>query len=330
VLHLSEHAAYGRIEAARAARKFPALLEAIATGALHLTAVTLVAPHLTPDNVDRVIASARHKPKREVEELVATLRPQPPVSSSVRKLSHRMQPASPPTAAANHIEFSIENPADLPASHGDDVAPRFTNTALERSKRARVETPGQPVPRAAIRPLAPEQYLVKFTASRATHEKLREAQALLRHRVPSGDVAEIFDRALTLLLADLRKTRYADTSRRRSLPSRPNTGRHVAAAVKREVWTRDGGQCAFVGAAGRCTERGFLEYHHVIPFADGGATDVTNLQLRCRAHNAFEAERWSGPGEEDLVREISPMYGGWLPRISNGLQANRSVASGNT
>ena len=58
VLHLSEHAAYGRIEAARAARKFPAILEAVASGALHLTAVNLIAPHLTADNVHRVIAAA--------------------------------------------------------------------------------------------------------------------------------------------------------------------------------------------------------------------------------------------------------------------------------
>jgi hypothetical protein len=78
--------------------------------------------------------------------------------------------------------------------------------------------------------------------------------------------------------------------------------------VKREVWARDGGQCTFVGAAGRCTERGFVEYHHLIPFADGGETDVSNLQLRCRAHNAFEERRWSRPGEQDLVREIGPIY----------------------
>src|SRR5262245_48042753 len=69
VLHLSEHAAYGRIEAARAARKFPAILEAIADGSLHLTAVGLIAPHLTAENVYRVIAAATHKTKREVEEL---------------------------------------------------------------------------------------------------------------------------------------------------------------------------------------------------------------------------------------------------------------------
>jgi hypothetical protein len=58
-----------------------------------------------------------------------------------------------------------------------------------------------------------------------------------------------------------------------------------------------------VGAVGRCTERGFLEYHHRIPFSDGGATSVDNLELRCRAHNAFEAECWCGAREEDLVRE---------------------------
>src|SRR5262245_63747363 len=139
------------------------------------------------------------------------------------------------------------------------------------------------------------------------HEKLREVQALLRHQVPSGDVAEIFDRALTLLLTELHKARHAATPRPRSTDRAPKTGRYVAAAVKREVWARDGGQCAFVGAAGRCSERGFLEYHHVIPFADGGVTNASNLQLRCRAHNGFEAERWSGPGEEDLLREVSPI-----------------------
>src|SRR4030095_8328371 len=39
VLHLSEHAAYLRIEAARAARKWPTILELLAGGALHLTAI---------------------------------------------------------------------------------------------------------------------------------------------------------------------------------------------------------------------------------------------------------------------------------------------------
>ena len=63
---------------------------------------------------------------------------------------------------------------------------------------------------------------------------------------------------------------------------------------------------AFVGTSGRCLEQGFLEFHHVIPFADGGETLATNIQLRCRAHNHHEARMWFGA---DAVRERSPWYG---------------------
>jgi hypothetical protein len=74
VLHLSEHAAYGRIEAARAARRFPVVLGLLTNGSLTLTTVTLLAPHLTPDNHRVVLNEARHKSKRDVEHLVARLR----------------------------------------------------------------------------------------------------------------------------------------------------------------------------------------------------------------------------------------------------------------
>ena len=317
VLHLSEHAAYAGIEAARAARRFPALLEAVASGALHLTAVNLIAPHLTADNVERLIAAATHKTKRDVEEVVAALRPQSPVPSSVRKLP-QMQGRSPQAATVH---------AALPVRHGEAGASRAAVPMGETSGAVEVQCAVQAAPPAAIRPLAPEQYLVKFTASRAMHEKLREAQGLLRHQLPSGDLAEVFDRALTLLLTELRKTRHAATSRPRSSHRSSNLGRYVAANVKREVWARDGGQCAFVGSAGRCTERGFLEYHHVMPFADGGKTDACNLQLRCRAHNGFEAECWSGPGEADLLREVSPPYSRELSLVANGLQTGGSETS---
>ena len=154
-----------------------------------------------------------------------------------------------------------------------------------------------------MKPLAPELYKVQFTVSRETHEKLREARDLLRHVIPNGDVGAIFERAVTVLLRDLRKSRHALVDRPRASSSPRGRSRHIPAAIKREVLERDQGQCAFVGAMGRCTERGFLEYHHAIPFADGGATNTTNLELRCRAHNAFEVDLWAGARAEDLVRD---------------------------
>jgi len=66
VLHLSEHAAYGRIVAARASRKFPAILERLGDGSVNLTTVCLLCPHLTPENYREVLELAQHKLKREV------------------------------------------------------------------------------------------------------------------------------------------------------------------------------------------------------------------------------------------------------------------------
>jgi hypothetical protein len=81
-LHLSEHPAYHRIEAARAVRRFPAVLELLVAGSLTLTAVTLLRPHLTEENCLRLLAAARGLSKREVEALVRSLAPLPDVRTS--------------------------------------------------------------------------------------------------------------------------------------------------------------------------------------------------------------------------------------------------------
>jgi hypothetical protein len=66
--------------------------------------------------------------------------------------------------------------------------------------------------------------------------------------------------------------------------------------VKRAVWLRDGGRCAFVAAHGRrCTGRVLLEFHHREPYAIGGEATVANISLRCKAHNLYEAELAFGP-----------------------------------
>lgn len=189
-----------------------------------------------------------------------------------------------------------------PGTEGDSVDELHSPAESGHPATAVISRPPRPP---VIVPLAPEQYKVQFTASRETHDKLRRAQDLLRHVIPNGDPAAIVDRALTLLLADLEKTRLAAVRQPRDpRPASPGS-RHAPAAVKREVWARDGGLCAFVGSCGRCTERGLLEFHHVVPYAAGGATDADNLQLRCRAHNAYEAEQWFGPL---AVREESVLY----------------------
>jgi 5-methylcytosine-specific restriction endonuclease McrA len=234
ILHLAEGSTYNRIEVARAARRFPIVLDALEEGALTLTGARLLAPHLTEENCHDVLAAARHQSKSDVERLVAS--------------------------------------------------------------------------RAAVAPLSTERYKVELTISGETREKLRRVQDLLRHAVPNGDLAEIFDRALTALLEDVERRRCAATSRPRAHRKPTSDSRHIPAAVRREVWKRDQGRCAFVGRSGRCGETSFLEFHHVEPHAAGGSSTVDNIQLRCRAHNLYEARLFFGSELPQFVRKSAVQW----------------------
>jgi hypothetical protein len=130
----------------------------------------------------------------------------------------------------------------------------------------------------------------------ATHDKLRYAQALLGHALPSGNIAKVFERALDALVNQLEKQKFAKCARSRPQRGTPK-GRHIPGAVKRAVVERDAGQCTFVGEQGkRCQSRTRLEYDHIEPLARGGESTVGNVRLRCRAHNQYAAECTFGVG----------------------------------
>jgi hypothetical protein len=163
-----------------------------------------------------------------------------------------------------------------------------------------------------VEPLAPRRYLVKFTIDEAFHAELTEAQELLGRQVAPGDLAAVFRQSIKDLVQKLKRQKQGATDRPRKnpRPTRPGS-RHVPAEVKRAVQARDGGQCAYVGRDGRrCTARAGLEYGHVHAYALGGPMTPDNLALRCRAHNAFEAEQCFGPWRgKRAVRESPSPYG---------------------
>ncbi len=82
----------------------------------------------------------------------------------------------------------------------------------------------------------------------------------MRHQIPDGDLGAIVDRALTALFRDVTKQKFAAIDRPRGSRGTAPGSRHIPAEVRRTVWLRAGGRCAFV------------------------------IQLRCRAHNGYEAE----------------------------------------
>ena len=92
VLHLAEVPPTTASKPPAPPAGFPALLDALEEGALTLTSIRLLAPHLTADNCSELIAAARYKSKREIELLIAALNPRPAVPTVIRKL-----PAPPPS-----------------------------------------------------------------------------------------------------------------------------------------------------------------------------------------------------------------------------------------
>ncbi|MFI5007200.1 MAG: hypothetical protein ACHQKZ_07150, partial [Solirubrobacterales bacterium] len=230
-LRLSEDAACNRIEAARACRRFPLILELLASGSLSLTSVRLLAPHLSAENHRSVLAKAMHKTRREIEVLVAELAPRPDLPSTVRKLPCRTATRQPSAGPA---------PSPGP-EHAPDATPAPAMTTVPSAAGPALGSSPSPLPttpRPIVQASAPDRYRVQFTIGQETHEKLRRLQALLRREIPDGDPGTIFDRALTVLLAKVEKTKLAvATKPRPNRPIRPGTDPRtlIRPAADREV-----------------------------------------------------------------------------------------------
>jgi 5-methylcytosine-specific restriction endonuclease McrA len=280
-LRFSESAAYRRIHAARAARKFPRLFTIVAEGQLHLAAVCMLAPHLTCANFDELVAAAMHRSKAEVEQWLA-VRFAPPLLTE---------------AAATGETASVPEREPL-AQH---VPGRVKQDAPTES----VPVASRTAPATALAP----HVMLRLALHPSTHAKLRHAQALLGHALPGGDLAQVLDRVLDVFISQAEKRKYAATDEPREPHANaqvvaPKRTRTVPAHVKRAVWQRDQAQCAFVSTRGRrCSSRVRLEFDHIDPFARGGSASTAGVRLLCRAHNQFEAERIYGRAFMERRRE---------------------------
>jgi hypothetical protein len=284
VLELSESETYNRIEAARAARRFPPILKMLREGSVNLTTVRLLAPHLTGENHQELLTAAARRTKREVEELVARHFPRPEIPCSVRKL---------PAAKAIPVPSPAvicATPASVPPLGEPGNARLDASASVPRVPPSRTHRPN-------VTPLAPDRYEIRFTASAAICEKLSLATDLLRHAVPTR--------------------RSCPHGAPRGLGQEEVRGHRAPASKPQDGFARlsphpGASQARSVDSGRRSLrlheqERGFLEFHHLKPYAVGGEATVDNIEVRCRAHNAYEAELFYGPskGGEGVARESS-------------------------
>jgi 5-methylcytosine-specific restriction endonuclease McrA len=296
VLYLSEAEAYLRIAAARASREHPILLAMLADGRLHLTAIAKIAPHLTAENREGLLARAAHKSKSEIEELVAEVSPRPDVPAVTRRLPDR--PGRDAVARLSALDGVGAAVTEVRSSGDVTCGPELRLDGVAAQAERPVGPCARPslgqAPTPAVSPLAPGRYKVQFTASAALRDKLERLRGLMRTSVPDGDLAAIIEQAVSEKLERLEALRFARTSRPRKTVAASDTSprmRQIPAAIKRAVFERDRGQCRFEDDRGtRCAAREGLQFHHRHPFGFGGDHSVGNIALMCERHNHRLAE----------------------------------------
>jgi hypothetical protein len=230
-LRFSEDEAFRRVAAARLIRRFPALLDALASGELHLTGLLMLGPHLTEANLTEVLARAKHRTKSELARLVRMLDPLPPVPARIEPLGPapaRAIPADPTWEGFVQSFCPVrelspgERPRDWVGSANDagsveasetgtidaDEAPTTADLAAPTRAKSWAPDPDGAEHRAP-ESLAPERYKVQFTATAEYVRLVEEAKALLSHAAPRASLDEIHLRALRAFVTMLRKQKYS-------------------------------------------------------------------------------------------------------------------------
>jgi hypothetical protein len=219
-------------------------------------------------------------------------------------------------AASGNCDAASENRCEAPASRdeipenrdeGSDESPGNRSEVAGAAGRRSSRTTESGTAAKPIVPLSPRRYKIEITVDDATHDKLRSLQDLLSRSATGRDPAAIISRAIDVLLARtlMRKAGCTERPRAAAAPTSPRERQNRAnpAAVRREVWRRDCGRCCFLDARGRrCSETSNVEFHHREPFAMGGRHTPENVELRCAAHNQYQADLDFGRSFMDVRR----------------------------
>ena len=306
-LHLSEGSVASRIHVANVSIRFPQLLVALAENRISLTVAGLLAPHLSEDNVDTLLADCAGMTKKAALEYLVRIEPKPVFEPSIRR-----RPARPvPVEAA---------PAERPA-----VPPR----ELTQSKRQL--SPSSPN---ILQPARPTVFNFRFSADRSFKEKFERLAEVMGVENAQKHMAEILEQALDIALEKkdpkrklerrkARQQRRENTTKAAPRPEemsknvapgvprvkdQPARSRYIPSEAIERVHARGNHQCEFKSDDGRrCQSRTRLQVEHERPFAIFRSHNERFRRLLCPPHNRLAAEHVYGA--EFIQRKIDERRG---------------------
>jgi 5-methylcytosine-specific restriction endonuclease McrA len=279
-LHYSEPGANRRIRCARAMRDYAlcGVKERLLSHSVTLTTLSLVAGELTPETALKVLDSIAGMSKREVEGFLSEKRPRSSVPKEVVRPLHIVRP--------------LPSPPSLPLTPQAPLLVEAPTPEPEVTKEERFE--------------------LRFTVNKETMEKVKQMQELSSRQTGAPlSLEEILMQGVELYLDKQdpvrRQERREVRAERKVVANEAATSpkvitRNIPAAVRDEIFNRDGSSCCFISPSGvRCSSRMGLEIDHVQPFGIGGGHDKDNLRVLCKAHNRHRV-KVTFPGDDRRVQ----------------------------
>jgi 5-methylcytosine-specific restriction endonuclease McrA len=276
-LRYSEPGASRRIGCARAMRDYPecGVKERLLSRSLTLTTLSLVAGELTPETAHTILEAVAGMSKREVEGFLSEKRPRSSVPKEVVRPMYIARPVPSPLSLLQ-APLLVEAPTPEP----------------EVTKEERFE--------------------LRFTVNKETMEKVKQMQEISSRQTGAPlSLEEILMQGVELYLDKQDPVRRQErrevraekkVEAKKAHPSPRVVTRHIPAAVRDEVFVRDGSSCCYVSPDGvRCSSRMGLEIDHVQPFGIGGGHESENLRVLCKAHNRHRI-KVTFPGDDRRVQ----------------------------
>ena len=316
-LKLSEALAYHLITVARKMREVPALGKAIEENKVSVSKAKKMASVLTKDNQAQWLEKAQQLTSRQLERAVASENPKVAVPEKASYVSQKrlqlqlrrvqdlesqrlQRPARLEEALAAMAVFYLnkKDPQEKAKrsiargsqrkKQGDDLKENQTRKKLQDRKENPIknqkettkhcENDSQPRERYSKKASDTQQFpgTVKIEAASSPEGKRKWRTPVVKKR--SRRVEKTPERVKCL------KATKIENSNSSEIPA--VNRRALTATIQHKVRLRDKGRCTYTDRDGnRCSQRRWLDFHHVIPVAAGGLDSVDNLKLLCRGHH---------------------------------------------
>lgn len=133
------------------------------------------------------------------------------------------------------------------------------------------------IPKETVVLSSPEITTVKYNLTSDTVDLYEEIKKVLAHNRLNNN--EILRKVFKIALGELQNKKFKLHAKSSPAPASPSVSRYIPNIVKKQVFERDKGRCT------KCRSSYKLEYDHLKPFAEGGASTVENLRLLCFSCN---------------------------------------------